>query len=229
MNCTTEGTFSKRILAVLAAGRMMMAAMVLFSSPVASSASIQTKSTILDEWSAVKAPPPPEPKEVKVDPKTTALLVLDIQNSNCNSDRRPRCVASVPKIQNLLAQARDKGTTVIYSLTRSADVTDVRKEVAPLAGEPIVKSGVDKFFGTDLERILKEKGVKTVILVGTSAHGAVLNTATGAALRGLQVILPVDGMSSGDPYAEQYTTWHLANGPGTRRRTTITRISLIRF
>lgn len=118
---------------------------------------------------------------------------------------------------------------VIYSLTRSADRSDIRKELAPVAGEPIVKSGVDKFFGTDLEKILKTKGIQTVILAGTSAHGAVLHTATGAALRGLKVIVPVDAMSAGDPYAEQYTAWHLVNGPGTRRQTTLTRISLIRF
>ena len=118
---------------------------------------------------------------------------------------------------------------VIYSITRGASEIDIRKELAPLAGEPIVKSGVDKFFGTDLEKILETKGIQTVIVVGTSAHGAVLHTATGAALRGLNVIVPVDGMSADAPYAEQYTSWHLVNGPGTRRQTTLTRIGLIRF
>lgn len=81
----------------------------------------------------------------------------------------------------------------------------------------------------DLEEILEENGIETVIVVGTSAHGAVLHTATGAALRGLKVIVPVDGMSAGERYAEQYTAWHLANAPGTRRHTTLTRIGLIRF
>jgi hypothetical protein len=33
--------------------------------------------TIIDEWSAVEAPPPPSLQAVSVDPKTTALLVLD--------------------------------------------------------------------------------------------------------------------------------------------------------
>jgi hypothetical protein len=36
-------------------------------------------------------------------------------------------------------------------------------------------------------------------------------------------------MSAGEPYAEQYTTWHLANSPGTRRRAVLTRISWIKF
>jgi nicotinamidase-related amidase len=209
--------------------RTMIPTIILVSTPVVSSASAQTKETVVNEWATLKAPPPPELKPVTVDPGVTALLILAIPNQNCNPKIRPRCVASVPKIQGLLTKARAKGMPVIYSLTRKASVTDIRKEVASRAEKPVVKASVDKFFGTELEGILEEKGIKTVILVSTSAHGAVLHTATGAAMRGLQVIVPVDGMSAGDTYAEQYTAWHLVNGPGTRRRTTLTRISFIQF
>lgn len=192
-------------------------------------ASTNVKDTIVAEWADVKAPPAPKLSPVKVDADTTALLILDIQNRNCNSERRPRCVASVGKIKGLLTKSRAKGMTIVYSLTTSAQVSDIRKEVAPLESEPVVKSSVDKFFRTDLEEILRKRKVETVILVGTSAHGAVLHTATGAALRGFGVIVPVDGMSAGHRYAEQYTAWHLVNGSGTRRRTTLTKISLIEF
>ena len=184
--------------------------------------------TIVDEWTAVSAPPPPELKPVTIDPKTTALVVMDIQNQNCNLEKRPRCVTSVPKIKGLLAKAREKGMPVAHSLTRNAEVADILKEVSPIEGEPVVKSGVDKFFNTDLEKVLKDKGATTLILVGTAAHGAVLHTGTGAALRGFQVIVPVDGMSA-DAYAEQYTAWHLANGPGSKKQTTLTRIDMLVF
>jgi nicotinamidase-related amidase len=185
--------------------------------------------TIIDEWSTVNAPPPPKLQSVAVDPRGTALLVLDIQDQNCNPETRPRCVASVPKVQSLLATAREQGMLVVYTLTSRAEETDIRKEIAPLAGETIVKSGVDKFYGTELEDILRAARIETVIVVGTSAHGAVLHTATGAALRGFKVIVPVDGMSASEAYAEQYTSWHLANGPGTRRHTILTCIDLLRF
>ncbi len=184
--------------------------------------------TIIEEWNSVEVPPAPELQEVAVEPGM-ALLVLDIQNGNCNQERRPRCVESVPKIVALLDKARRAGIPVVYSLTSSAEVSDIRKEVTPVSGEPVVKSGVDKFYGTELEDILKSRSVETVILVGTSAHGAVLNTATGAAARGFNVVIPVDGMSASEAYAEQYTTWHLANGPGTRRRTTLTSTYLLKF
>jgi len=189
----------------------------------------EKEQTIIDEWAKVKVPEPPVLRGVQADARTTALLILDMQKGNCNARRRPRCVASIARVRALLEAAREAGAIVGYSLTSSADVADIREELPPQPGEPVVKSGVDKFFGTDLEKRLRDRGVQTVILVGTSAHGAVLNTATGAALRGFNVVVPVDGMSAGEAYAEQYTCWHLANGPGTRRRVTLTRTNMITF
>jgi len=180
--------------------------------------------TIMDEWASVPLPPAPDLVPVTLNPATSALLVLDVQYRNCNTERRPRCVASVPRIQQLLARARAAGALVVYSLTRGATPDDVRAEVAPRESEPAVASSVDKFHGTELEAILREGGIRTAILVGTSAHGAVLHTAVGAAMRGFDVVVAVDGMSASDAYAEQYTAWHLANGPGTRGRAMLTTV-----
>ena len=181
--------------------------------------------TIVDEWAGVKAPPPPELKPVTIDPKVTGLLMLDFVKQNCG--QRPRCVASLPRAQRLLTQAREKGVSVIHSLVARASVSDLFPEVAARAGEPSVTSGPDKFLNTDLEKILKEKGITTVIVVGTAAEGAVLHTAASAALRGFRIVVPVDGMSSSDAYPEQYTAWHLANRFAAR--STMTRIDLIGY
>ena len=185
--------------------------------------------TIVDEWNTVKVPPAPELKPVKIDPKATALLMLDFNKQTCNAERRPRCIASIPKVQKLLTEARAKGVSVIHSVSTGAAVADIAKELAPSAGEPVVSSGPDKFLGTDLEKILKEKGIKTVIAVGTASHGAVLYTASGAALRGMQVIVPVDGVSAEITYAEQYTAWHLLNAPRISTLVTLTKIDLIGY
>lgn len=194
----------------------------------ATSALAQTKD-VIDEWAAVKAPPPPALKPVTIDPKTTALLVLDIVKQSCNAERRPRCLDSVPKLQGLLKQARAKGMAVVHSITTASTPADIGKEVTPLEGEPIVKAPADKFFKTDLEKILKDKGIKAVIVVGTAAHGAVLNTGSQAAFRGFQVIVPVDGMSAENTYFEQYSAYHLANAPGVGQRVTLTRIDMIKY
>ncbi|OGA37142.1 MAG: nicotinamidase [Betaproteobacteria bacterium RIFCSPLOWO2_12_FULL_65_110] len=181
--------------------------------------------TLVDEWAGVKAPPPPELKPVTIDPKVTALLMLDLVKPFCGP--RPRCGASLPAVQRLLTQARAKGVQVVYTL--GTKVADIYPELAPVAGEHVVTSGPDKFLNTDLEKVLKEKGIKVVIAVGTAAEGAVLHTAAGAALRGLKVIVPLDGMSSLTTYAEQYTAWHLTNAPRLGAQTTLTRIDLIGY
>ena len=185
--------------------------------------------TIIDEWSTVKVPPAPELKTVKIVAKVTALLMLDFNKQTCNPERRPRCIASIPKVQKLLTEARAKGIPVIHSVSAGAVVGDIAKELAPLTEEPVVSSGPDKFLGTDLERILKDRGIKTVIAVGTASHGAVLYTASGAALRGMKVIVPVDGTSAENTYAEQYTCWHLLNAPRISTLVTLTKIDSIEY
>jgi nicotinamidase-related amidase len=194
-----------------------------------SSAMANDQNTIIEAWDKVKTPAPVDLKAVKIDPEKTAFLVLDIEERTCNLKRRPRCIASVPKIKNFLEKVRGKGLAVIYSLTSKGKPETILSGVTPLSTEPIVQSSVDKFYNTDLENILKTKGIKTVIIVGTTAEGAVLHTATGAAMRGFQVIVPIDGISAGTLYAEQYTAWHLVNAPGSRRRTTLTKFHMIGF
>jgi nicotinamidase-related amidase len=106
---------------------------------------------------------------------------------------------------------------------------DLPKELEPAANEPIVSSGLDKFVNTDLEQFLKRKGVKTVIVVGAAAHGAVLYTASSAAISGFKVIVPVDGISAHLAYAEQYTAWHLMNAPIISAAMTLTTLDSVKF
>lgn len=185
---------------------------------------------IIDQWANVKAPPAPELKPVTVDSKTYALLVVDMVSETCNAKARPRCVETIPAIQKLLNDARSKGMAVIYALGVSGK--EFLPALAPKDGEPIVKSGADKFINTDLDKILKDKNIKGVIVVGTLAYGGVLHTASQAALRGFKVVVPVDGMSSQNAdtlYSEQYTAWHLANGPGLAANVTLTKTDMIKF
>jgi nicotinamidase-related amidase len=178
-----------RLIAVVAAGA------VLAASPARAA-------SITDAWDSVKAPPAPTLKSVTVDPKTTALLMLDFMNQNCG--KRDRCLAQVPAVKKLLETARAAKVPVVYSLIANTTAADVITDLKPADGEPSVISGPNKFIRTELEKILKDRGITTVIVVGTAANGAVLQTASYAALLGLNVIIPVDGIS-GDSYAEQYT------------------------
>jgi len=183
--------------------------------------------TIVDEWPNVKVPPAPALKPVTIDPKTTALLMLDFVAPNCNP--RPRCVASVPGAKKLLEEARARGMTIAHATTSATKAADILPDLAPKGDEPVVSSGVDKFRNTELEKILKDKGIQHVIAIGTAAHGAVMYTASGAVLRGMKVILPVDGMSANDPFPEQYVAWHMTNAPVIGPNVTLTKFDLLKF
>ncbi len=182
---------------------------------------------IMDEWAGMKAPAAPVLKSVTVDPKTTALLMLDFMNQNCG--KRPRCLDTIPAMKKLLEEARAHKVPVVYSIIANSTPADVIKDVAPLADEPHVLSGPDKFLRTDLEKILKDKGITTVIVTGTASNGAVLYTGSGAAFRGLNVIVPVDGLSAVDAYADYSTVFTFMNAPLLSAKTTLTKSDMIKF
>ena len=180
--------------------------------------------TIVDQWRTVPIPPPPELKTVKVDPKTTAFLVLDLISQICN---KPGCVAMLPRVAKFLEDARAHHMPVVFSETPGHDANDILPAVKPREGEPIVAFRADKFIHTDLEKILKDRGISTIIVAGTAAEGAVLYTSSHAAFLGLKVIAPVDGMSSSTPFGEMTTVWTLSHAPGVGAATTLTRFDMI--
>jgi nicotinamidase-related amidase len=182
---------------------------------------------ILDEWATLSPPPPPQLQDVAVEPSTTALLMLDFQKQNCG--RRPRCLDTVADARHLLEQARARGVRVIHAMVPTGTQADILPELAPRAEEQTLRGGPNKFLGTDLEAILARHGIGTVIVLGTAANGAVLNTAAHAALLGLSVVLPVDGISADTAYAEQYTIHHMLSAPGMRAQTKPTSTRRIRF
>ncbi len=215
--------------------RMMMraacgaaaAAMIAALAPVAASAG-----DIIAEWATVKPPPVPELKPVTVDPKTTALLVLDLMKTNCGT--RPRCGATVPNVKRLIDEARAHNMMVFYTLVGNPKATPadmVDPAIAARDGEWVYQPGPDKFLGSDLEKRLKDHGIQTVIITGTSAQGAVVGTGSGSAQRRYKVVVPVDGMSAEDTYNEQYAAWHLyKGGPAiVTEHVTLTRCDMIKF
>ena len=184
---------------------------------------------VVDDWANIKVEPPPALKQVTVDPKTTALLVLDFTHQICNEKGKPRCVASLPTVQKLLGEARDSHTMVVFSTAGNMTAKDIWAQVAPKAGEPVVNSHANKFQDTDLQKILKDKGIKTVIVTGVNANGAVLYTASEAAFLGFKVIDPIDGSSAENEYIEQYVVYNFAHAPLVSTMVTLTTADMIKF
>ena len=187
--------------------------------------------TVIDDWNQVKLPPPPALKPVTLVAKETALLVMDFTVQTCTPERRKRCADSVPKVKKFVEAAREHGALIIYSVAVPNSVAaDVLKDLTPAAGEQVLPPlGPDKFINSDLEKTLKDKGIKTVVAMGTQAQTSVLHTGGEAALRGFKVIVPVDAMSADDLFPEAYTAWHLANAARISNQMTLTRLDMIGF
>ncbi len=211
----------RAIMKIFVAASCVLVFMVLSGAAWAGSGYIDTL------WDQAEPPEKPRIVEVVAQPSDTALLVLDIEELTCNKERRPRCLETVPRIASLIRKARAAGMPVIYSLTSRGTPETILEPVTPRQGEPIVQSSVNKFWQTDMDILLKKHNITTVIITGTAAHGAVMHTATAAAVRGLEVILPVDCLSAQDPYVEQAAIHLLETGPGTRKRIRLTESTLI--
>ncbi len=143
------------------------------------------------------------------DPKTTALLVLDLVRQGCNEQRRPRCLPTVASVHALLEKARAAGMPVVYSLVANSTAADVLKEVAPLGSEPMVTSGTDQVPRHRARQDLARQGHQDR---HRRRHRCPRRGADHCHWRqrcgGFSVIVPVDGLSSESSYAEQYTVWN---------------------
>ncbi len=182
---------------------------------------------IIDEWAGVKAPAAPAVKEVTADPKTTALVMADFVKPICS--RYPRCMASLPVAKKVLDEARAAKVLVVYTSIPKVPISAVMPDVAPQGDAPFVQSFTDKFLNTDLEKVLKDHRIKTLVMTGVSSNGAIIETSSEAALRGFNVAVVLDATSAATTYAEQFVAWQLVNGPVISSKITLTTSNMLKF
>lgn len=206
-------------------GALALVAMLMLAFSVASFAA---DGDIVDQWDAVKPPPKPELKPVTLPASTTALLILDMtKRGGCG--QRPRCAASAPAVARMQDAARAAGMLLWYTMGDPKDAID--PVIQPKEGEYQGLGGPDKFMGSDLDQKLKAHNIKTVVICGSSFQGVGIGTGSAAAVRGYDVVVPVDCMSSEDLYDEQYSAWHLYKGGPNQvtRKVTLTRTTMVKF
>src|SRR5438093_8906052 len=80
----------------------------------------------------LQMPATPDPARVTLDPKTTALIVLDYVDDICNTQVNCR-TKMLPAVTPFMERVRKAGLTVAYG-TRAPNQTKWLKEVAPVAG-----------------------------------------------------------------------------------------------
>ncbi len=184
----------------------------------------------------VQMPATPDPARVTLDPKTTALVVLDYVEDICNTQESCK-TKMLPAVTPFMAQVRKAGLTVAYG-TRAQNQTMWLKEVAPMQGDiRITNTAQDRFYGTDLDKELKAKGIKTLIMVGWKISGSIQYTSVGAMAHGYTVVIPMDTTSAGSDYETTIGfynvlnsgTANLANAPLKANSVTLTRTDMVNF
>jgi hypothetical protein len=184
----------------------------------------------------LQMPATPDPVRVTLDPKTTALIVLDYVEDICAA--QPSCKGQMlPAMTPFLGRVRKAGLVVAYG-TREPNMTHWLKEVAPAPSDiKIISTAQDRFYNTDLDKLLKAKGIKTLIMVGWKISGSVTYTSVGAMARDYTVVVPVDTTSAATGYETTIGFYNvlnsgnanLANEPLKPKAVTLTRTDLITF
>lgn len=134
----------------------------------------------------------------------TALIIVDMVKDFTQPDGKvfyPQNREILPNIQKVLAECRSHGCLIVFmrnSYRRDkfdkniqtmrvnciegtgGDEIDPALQVDPSADYVIKKRRYSSFFGTDLDLVLRENGVRNVIVVGTKTNCCIRATVTDA-------------------------------------------------
>ncbi len=145
----------------------------------------------------------------KLDPKTTALVVIDFQNEYFAGGKMPipDGLAAEKNAKRLL-QFADKEKMPVFQVQHvtpagsavfaiDGNTVKFHPGMEPRAGDKLVKKDtVDVFASTDLEKQLKAAGIKTIIMAGLMTHACVEGAARSAAVMGFNVIVSSDASAT---------------------------------
>ena len=154
---------------------------------------------------------------IPLPPKKTALLIADMLVDFVSPKGKlfvPDTRKTIAPIRSLLGKARKSGVMIVYiqDWHRPDDpefsiwgphaiqeTTGIRiiPELSPAPKDFMIrKRTYDPFFSTDLDLLLRQKGIKNLVITGTVANICVLHSAGSAALRGYQIVVPIDTISA---------------------------------
>jgi isochorismate hydrolase len=167
-------------------------------------------------------------------PSRAALLVCDMQAYFLDPDSHayvPSAKAILDGIVQLIKLTTTIGMPVIFTqhinnasnsgmmavwwkdlITTENSRHRIIPEIDLSLGTIIQKSQYDAFYETDLEKLLREKGVSQVIICGVMTHLCCETTARSAFTRGFEVFFPVDGTATYNLAFHRASLTNLAHG-----------------
>lgn len=163
-----------------------------------------------------------------IDPSTTAMIVVDMQNDFVADGamlQSKQAHDMVPKLAKTLKFCREHGIRVIYtahvhrkdgcdmglyddlyppianraSLVDGSTGVNIYPDLAPAPGEHVIKKHrYSAFFSTDLDLILREWGIKSVVVSGTTTENCCHATARDAMFHNYKVAFLSDATGTFD-------------------------------
>ena len=157
---------------------------------------------------------------ISIDPAITALVLIDLQQSNVARELAPHSSQQVVAHSAQLAEAmRQRGGTVVYVRVLIKELLPLSADVAlsrPASAPPLPENATDlvpeagcqesdiviakrqwgAFQGTDLEQQLRRRGITTLVLAGIATNFGIESTARAATDLGYAVVFADDAMSS---------------------------------
>ncbi|MGI9558033.1 MAG: cysteine hydrolase family protein [Solirubrobacterales bacterium] len=170
----------------------------------------------------------------EIDPEKTAVIAVDMQNAFVAEEgayETPKARDMMEQFSGIIGFARENDMPVIWTqsdhsaphagllLQKFPIIRDERvlwkdepsfelypDMVQPIEGEHrVVKHKYDAFFETDLDAILRNLGVQTVVIVGTATNVCCESTARSAFFRDYQVAFISDSTASFDDSMHEAT------------------------
>jgi nicotinamidase-related amidase len=168
-----------------------------------------------------------------IDPKRTALLVMDYQGGVL--DRLSDADVLLARTADAISYVRGQGGYVGYVRVAFEDadfdaipatsmmgtrvaamgqrfhvdspVTAIHEQVAPEPGDIVVrKTRVGAFSTTNLDKQLRQRGIDTLLLAGLSTSGVLLSTVRDASDRDYRVFVLADLSADPEPDVHEFLT-----------------------
>jgi len=162
-----------------------------------------------------------------LDPKKTALILIDLQNGIVARQTAPYSPSEVVQKSRQLAQRfREKGALVIYvrvnlnnllplpvdTPSRDPNAPPLPAEASDLVSDAgfeardllITKRHWGAFAGTELEQQLKERGIETIVLGGIATNIGVESTARQGTGLGFAFVIVEDACTGIDAQAHRF-------------------------
>lgn len=158
--------------------------------------------------------------DLSLDPRTTALVVIDLQKGIATGTLAPNAAADVvANAASLARRCRERGALVVLvhvdlgpggvlfprpqadrprpTSPPRPDFSELVPEMTPEPDDAVVlKHQPNAFYATDLEVHLARRGIRTIVLCGIATNLGVEATARAAFERGFEQVFVADAMSA---------------------------------